>query len=186
MSALVIHPVTRRVQRAAVARWHSHNRRSTAGERLALGGSVAGELVAVIVLGSPAVELDDGTTWEVARLACGPIAPRYTASRLLGAAGRVMDAAGVTRQVSYTRADERGSCYLAAGWRPTAWVIGREHTTGNRALRCLPGLYDAGTEIVDRVRWERGPRAAPPLALTWTPGGWVLAPATTPGEPERP
>lgn len=162
-STVRIHPVTRKVQRSAVALWHSHHRRSTPGERLALGASVGpivgGQLVAVVVLGTPAWALDDGACWEVVRLACGPDAPKYTASRLLGAAGRVMDAAGVTLQVSYTRVDERGSCYLAANWIPVEVVRGREHTTGNRTARWLPGLYDPGTEIVDRVRWERGPRA---------------------------
>lgn len=171
MSGVVIHPVTRKVQRMAVALWHSHHERSTPGERLALGASVDGVLVAVCVMGTPPPELDDGTCWEVARLACGPDSPRYTASRLLGAASRVMDAAGITLQVSYTRVDERGSSYLAANWRPVALVDGREHTTGNRANRWLPGLYDPGTEIVDRVRWERGERARP-IGCEWTHDGW--------------
>lgn len=175
MTALVIRPVTRRVQRRAVAAWHSHHRRSPPGERLALGAHVDGSLVAVVVLGSPAPELDDGACWEIVRLACGPAAPRYTASRLLGAAGRVMDGAGVTLQTSYTRIDERGSCYLAAGWVPVAIVDGREHTTGNRAGRWLPGLYDPGTEIVDRVRLERGARARRRCVLTWDGARWALA-----------
>lgn len=169
--SVVIRPVTRRVQRVAVAAWHSHHARSTSGERLALGAFVSDDLVAVIVLGSPPPALDDGARWEVVRLACGPAAPRYTASRLLGAAGRVMDGAGVTRQVSYTRFDERGSCYLASNWRPVEVVRGRGHTTGNRANRWLPGLYDPGTEIVDRVRWERGERARP-AAARWDGARW--------------
>lgn len=178
MSRVIIHPVTRKVQRLAVAQWHSHHDRSTAGERLALGASVDSRLVAVIVMGSPPWALDDGACWEVARLACGPLAPKYTASRLLGAAGRVMDGAGVTLQISYTRIDERGSCYLAAGWRPVAVVSGREHTTGNRSLRWLPGFYDAGTEIIDRVRWERGPRARQ-TGCRWTSAHWTVFEATT-------
>lgn len=171
-STVRIHPVTRKVQRSAIARWHSHHRRSTPGERLALGASVGEELVAVVVLGTPAWALDDGACWEVVRLACGPDAPKYTASRLLGAAGRVMDAAGVTLQVSYTRVDERGSCYLAANWIPVEVVRGREHATGNRTARWLPGLYDPGTEIVDRVRWERGPRAAD-RGADWDGERWI-------------
>lgn len=170
MSRVSIHPVTRAVHRRAVADWHSHHA-PTVGERLSLGAYVERELVAVVVLGTPPPALDDGETWDVARLACGPAAPRYTASRLLGAAGRVMDAAGVTLQVSYTRVDERGSCYLAAGWTPVAYVRGRAHTTGNRALRWLPGLYEPSTEIVDRVRWERGPRARP-RGVEWDGERW--------------
>lgn len=153
LRAVAIRPVTRRVQRAAVAAWHSHHARSTPGERLALGAFVDDDLVAVVVMGSP---------------------PRYTASRLLGAAGRVMDGAGVTRQVSYTRVDERGSCYLAANWRPVEVVRGRGHTTGNRSCRWLPGLYDPGTEIVDRVRWERGERARP-SGCRWDGKIWEIA-----------
>jgi len=173
MARLVIRPITRKVQRAAIAAWHSHHKRSTVGERLALGAFVD-DLVAVVVMGSPPPELDDGACWDVVRLACGPAAPRFAASRLLGAAGRVMTAAGVTLQLSYTRVDEKGMCYLAAGWTPVAVVPGRESTTGNRALRWLPGLYDPGTEIVDRVRWERGERARPRGAL-WTGAMWVPA-----------
>lgn len=174
MSRVIIHPVTRKVQRLAVAQWHSHHARSTPGERLALGASVDRQLVAVTVMGTPPQGLDDGSCWEVARLACGPQAPKYTASRLLGAAARVMDAAGVTLQISYTRIDERGSCYLAAGWRPVEIVSGREHTTGNRSLRWLPGLYDPGTEIIDRVRWERGPRART-IGCRWSGERWEPA-----------
>lgn len=78
-----------------------------------------------------------------------------------------MDATGVQLGVSYTRVDEPGSCYLAAGWIPAALVEGRAHTTGNRAQRSLPGLYEPSTEIVDRVRWERGPRAAKRPGARW-------------------
>jgi len=61
---------------------------------------------------------------------------------------------GVRRMVSYTRADEHGTCYRAAGWKPVATVDGRGWTTGNKAARWLPGLYEPTTEIVDRMRWE--------------------------------
>lgn len=97
-----------------------------------------------------------------------------------------MDGAGVTLGTSYTRIDERGSCYLAAGWIPVAISVGRGHTTGNRAGRWLPGLYDPGTEIIDRVRWERGPRARRRALLSWTGERWTLARAATPGEDGRP
>ena len=100
---------------------------------------------------------------EITRLAVGPDAPRFTASRLLGAASRVMDAAGVTLQVSYTRVDESGTCYLAANWSPVAWSKGRKHDTGNRKGRdrtmAMPGIIEPKSEIIDHVRWERGERA---------------------------
>ena len=158
MSALKIHPVTRKIQREAVARWHSHHK-PTIGETIALGGFVDGVLVAVIVMGVPvSPALQDGKTWEVTRLAVGPDAPRFAASRLLGAAGRLMDAAGVERQISYTRADEPGTCYKAAGWVQTGTVKADTHTHGNRAT-FLPGVWQHSTESIDRIRWERGKAA---------------------------
>lgn len=169
-----VRPVTRDVGRAFVARHHSHHR-AHVGHRISLGAFVAGELVAVTILGNPvAPALDDGSTWEVTRHCCGPRSPRYTASRLLGRATRLGLAAGLTRLVSYTRIDERGSCYLASNWAPVAVVRGRAHSTGNRAARWLPGLEDAvrSTEVIDRVRWEIGPRATP-RGARWTGSAWV-------------
>jgi len=160
----MIVPITRDEARAMVDLWHSHHDPHV-GEKLALGWmDERGKLVACVVAGRPvAGPLDQRTTWEVTRLCVGPEAPRYAASRLLGAIGRAAEACGVRRLVSYTRVDEAGTCYLAAGCHPAARVKGREHTTGNRAQRWLPGLYEPSTEVVDRVRWERGPDAAPPI-----------------------
>ena len=155
-SRLKIHPVTRKIQREAVARWHSHHK-PTIGETIALGGFVDDVLVAVVVMGVPvSPAFQDGKTWEVTRLAVGPDAPRFAASRLLGAAGRLMDAAGVERQISYTRADESGTCYKAAGWVPTGTVKPDTHTHGNRAT-FLPLVWQHSTEPIARTRWERGP-----------------------------
>lgn len=76
------------------------------------------------------------------------------------AAWRCAEAQGVHRLISYTRVDEPGTCYRAAGWVAVALVDGREWDTGNKADRWLPGLYQPTTETVDRVRWEIGPSAA--------------------------
>lgn len=169
-----VRPVTRDVGRAFVAKYPSHHR-AHVGHRVSLGAFVAGELVAVVVLGNPvAVALDDGETWEVTRHCCGPCAPRYTASRLLGRATRLGIAAGLTRLVSYTRIDERGSCYLASNWTPVEVTKGRPHDSGNRAGRWLPGLEGAvrSTEVIDRVRWEIGLRARR-CRVRWTGSEWV-------------
>lgn len=142
-----------------------------------LGAYVDGARVAVALMGeATAPGLSSSEVWEVTRVCVGPGAPRYTASRILGACGRVMDGAGVQLGISYTRVDERGSSYLAAGWVPAALVRGRAHTSGNRALRMLPGLYEPSTEIVDRVRWERGPRAARVAGVRWDGGRWLPGP----------
>jgi hypothetical protein len=129
--------------------------------------------VAVEVLGRPvAPSLADGETWEITRQACGPDAPKYTSSRLHGAATRVALAAGATLVVTYTRVDERGSSCLAANFRPVYVGVGRAHNTGNRSARWLPGLYEPSTEIVDRVRWEYGPRAGE-VGATWDGKRWT-------------
>lgn len=175
MAALEIRPCTREDALAFVRAHHSHHRkRGAPADIFRLAAHLDGSRVAVAIMGSttaPGLQAFD--TWEVTRLCVGPGAPRYTASRLLGACGRVMDATGVQLGVSYTRVDEAGSCYLAAGWIPAALVEGRAHTTGNRAQRSLPGLYEPSTEIVDRVRWERGPRAAKRPGARWDGFVWI-------------
>jgi len=160
-----VRPITRAAARAVVAKWHSHHA-AHVGETLALGWFATGDPVACVVMGRPSARLlDDGVTWEVTRLCIGPGAPRCAASRLLGAASRAAEACGVRRLISYTRIDERGTCYKAANWHPTAVVNGREWAGSNKPGRWLPGLYVPSTEIVDRIRWERGPDAAPAIEI---------------------
>lgn len=160
-----VRPITRAAARAVVAKWHSHHT-AHVGETLALGWFVAGDPVACVVMGRPSARLlDDGVTWEVTRLCIGPDAPPCAASRLLGAASRAAEACGVRRLISYTRIDERGTCYKAANWHPAAVIAGREWSGSNKPGRWLPGLYTPSTEIVDRVRWERGPDAAPAIEI---------------------
>ena len=174
-----IMPIDRAPARAFVAAHHSHHM-AHVGEKFTLGGFLGHKLVAVSVLARPvAPELQDGETWEVTRLCCGPHAPRYAASRLLGASTRTAVSAGITLLVSYTRVDEPGTCYRAANWRPVAYVNGRPHDTGNRAARWLPGLYEPSTEIVDRIRWEYGPRARPP-GCEWNGHRWSRRNLTEP------
>lgn len=154
-------PCSRAEHRRCVALWH-RTHAPALGERFALRLVDGGESVAVVVVGEPvAPEFQRLGVWEVTRLAVGPDAPHCAATRLLGAAWRQMRIYDVRRAVSYTRVDEDGTCYRAAGWVATALVEGRPHTTGNRALRFLPGLgfESYSTEIVDRVRWEIGPDA---------------------------
>lgn len=174
---LAIRPCRRSDARAFVREHHSHHRGKTAAaDVFRLAAHLDGARVAVAIMGeATAPEYEGSLVWEVTRLCCGPLAPRYTASRLLGACGRVMDGAGVQLGISYTRIDERGSSYLAANWIPVAYVTGREHTTGNRRGRLD---YEPSTEIVDRVRWERGPMAPTrPPGVRWDADAarWVRA-----------
>jgi hypothetical protein len=153
--------VSRADAKRFVALYHSHHK-AQVGEIFNIGHELDGELTAVCVVGRPVARpLCDGVTWEVTRLAVGPRAPRFTASRLLGAAWRIAKALEIQRLVSYTRIDEDGTCYRVAGWVAVETTKGRPHNIGKaRSARWLPGLYEPSTEIIDRVRWEIGPGAA--------------------------
>jgi hypothetical protein len=147
-----IRPLTRDEANALVERWHRHHKRVKA-HRFAIGAFVAGGAVGAVMVATPvAPALDDGLTFEITRLVTNGHA--HAASRLIGAATRAARAMGFRRGVSYTRADESGTCYRAAGWRPVKSVRGARWDHGNKATRWLPGLYVPTTEIVDRVRWE--------------------------------
>lgn len=117
--------VSRSDAQDAVRRWHSHHEPHI-GERFALGwrDDNGGGLRAVIVVGRPVSQvLQAQGAWEVTRLAVGPDAPDCCASRLLGAGWGVMRSVGVRRAISYTRIDEAGTCYRAAGWVAVALVV---------------------------------------------------------------
>lgn len=145
---------------AFVARWHSHHD-PVVQHRWSLGAYADGRLAAVVIVEEPKAAALRGAL-EVTRLATDRTP--HVASKLLGRVRRDAIETGWRRLVSYTRIDEDGKCYRAAGWWPVALVKGREWTTGNKATRWLPGFYEPSTEIVDRVRWETGPDALPELA----------------------
>lgn len=122
--------------------WHSHHKPAHAAV-CALKWVDGDTSTACVVASAPtAPALQDGNTWEISRLCVGPDAARFARS------------------------------YLAAGWVPVAMVDGREHTTGNRAQRTLPGLYEPSTQTIDRVRWERGPREGL-YGCLWTGERWI-------------
>lgn len=149
---MTLRPITLAAANEVIERWHSHHRKARA-HRFAIAGYDGDAIVGVVVVGNPIAQaLNDGVTFEVIRLCTNGHA--FAASRLLAAAWKSARAMGVLKMVSYTRADEPGTCYRAANWRAAAKVDGREWTTGNKAARWLPGLYVPTTEIVDRVRWE--------------------------------
>jgi hypothetical protein len=159
-----LRPIGRDDANTYVRRWHRHNR-PVKGHKFAIAAVTPAipsaatiDILGVVIVGRPSARaLDDGLTLEVTRLATPSGARRNVASRLLGAAWRTARGMGVTRMVSYTRADERGTCYRAAGWAPVARVAGRAWSTAARPNPWLPGLATPATEIVDRVRWERRP-----------------------------
>lgn len=142
-------------------------------------GPSAGELAGAVIVGRPVAQaLQDGFTWEVTRLACrGGEIDKNVASKLLGAAATAAFARGIRLLVSYTRKDEDGTCYKAAGWVPVADVKGRGWDSGNKDQRWLPGLYEPTTEIVDRIRWEKRPTEAiqAVCSMVMELGRWSIA-----------
>lgn len=147
-----LRPLSRDQANALVLLWHRHHKPVRVA-RFCIGAFASGEAVGAVIVGNPKAQaLQDGVTFEVVRLVTNGY--RNAASRLLGAAWAAARAMGVRRMISYTRVDERGTCYRAAGWKDVALVRGEGWDHGNKALRWLPGLYEPTTEIVDRVRWE--------------------------------
>ena len=154
----MVRPSTRDEANAVVLKWHSHHKPVRA-HRFALAAEVfdesdCPELVGIVIVASPVARaLNDGRTFEVVRLCTNGY--KNAASFLLGAAWRTCKAMGVRRLVSYTREDEHGTCYRAAGWRVTKQVRGEKWNHGNKSQRWLPGVYEPATEVVNRVRWEQ-------------------------------
>jgi hypothetical protein len=188
---MILRPITRDEANAAIRAWHRHH--EPIRQALVKVGAFTGDvLVAAVTVELPRAQpLCDGFTYEVTRLACEGAARlvaasfddaltvlevrdtrRCAASMLLGAAWGAMRAQGVRRLVSYTRVDEDGTCYRAAGWVAVALVRGRAWDTGNKADRWLPGLYAPTTEVIDRVRWEIGPGAATTRVHRDVTGTW--------------
>lgn len=154
---IALRPASRDESNELVRRWHRHHR-PVKGHKWSIAAEVDGEVVGAVIVGRPVAQaLDDGRTYEIVRLVTD--GHRDVASKLIAAAWRAARAMGVKRMVSYTRVDEEGTCYRAAGWQPVAKVKGREWTHRRRAgsrgsAQYLPGLFEPATETVDRVRWE--------------------------------
>jgi hypothetical protein len=186
-------PISLGVAKRAVRDWHSHHD-PMLGHMWSTGAVVDSDLVGAVVVSRPVApslqnesknEFGGYSTLEVTRLACKGTRqdPRTknVASRLLCAATDAAMARGVIRLVSYTRVDEDGVCYRAAGWVPRDEVTpGRDHTSGNRKLRWLPGFYEPTTEKIDRIRWEwRPPQAIRAVCKCITAmGRWAQAQQT--------
>lgn len=157
-------PIELKVANATVAMWHSHHK-PVVGHKFSIGATVNDVLRGIVIVSRPvSPPLDDGFTREVTRLCCIGVDAdpdsKNVASKLLGAATSACEATGVRWVISYTRKDEDGACYKAAGWVALHETKGRPWTSGNKSTRWLPGFYEPSTEIVDRIRWERRPPQA--------------------------
>ncbi len=154
-----LYPLSKKQGDKMIRDWHSHHK-PPQGWKFGIGARVAsGQDLGCVFIGRPsAPALDNGFVWEVTRLCTqGNEADKNLASLLLGAAWNASWPQGVYLLVSYTRVDEDGTCYKAAGWSPQGTTRARGWDTGNKGTRGLPGLYEPTTEIVDRVRWDKRP-----------------------------
>jgi len=160
---IALRPISLKDANAYVAEHHSHHK-PVVGHKFSSSAVLFDEpempRVGVVIVSRPvAPPLDDGRTLEVTRLCCRG-KDKNVASRLLGAATQTAEGMGYIRVVSYTRKDEDGTCYRAAGWIDVEETPGRAWTSGNKSTRWLPGFYEPSTEIVDRIRWEWRPSQA--------------------------
>lgn len=159
-------PISLKEANAYVAQYHSHHK-PVVGHKFSSSAAIWNdkgekERVGTVIVSRPVAQaLDDGHTLEVTRLCCpgahDNVATKNVASKLLGSATDALEAMGYRLGISYTRKDEDGTCYKAAGWVPVAEVKGQPWTHGNKSTRWLPGFYEPSTEIVDRIRWEWRP-----------------------------
>jgi hypothetical protein len=155
---IALYPIAKKDADKAISRWHSHHK-PTVGLKFAIGARTASgkDELGCVVTGRPSARaLDNEWTWEVTRLCCRG-GDKNVASMLLSAAWNASWPQGIKLMVSYTRADEDGTCYRACGWAPQKDVKGKGWDTGNKATRWLPGFYEPSTEIVDRTRWDKRP-----------------------------
>ena len=151
--------VTREEANKAVTAWHSHHK-PVKIDILRCGAFIDDALVGVAIGALPvAPALAKGLrTIELVRVATRG-GDRNVASKLIGAVWASAKALGFTRGVSYTRIDELGTSYKAAGWAAVARVKGEAWVRGNHNV-WLPGMHVPQTEVIDRIRWEVGPAAA--------------------------
>ncbi len=157
---IAIVPVSLDVAKQTIRDWHSHHD-PMIGHMWSTGALVDDRLAGVVVVSRPIAPANqDGFTLEVTRLCCRGN-DKNVASRLLGAATTACESRGFRLVLSYTRIDEPGTCYRAAGWVPCERVVkARDWTSGNKAGRWLPGFYEPTTEKIDRIRWEWRPAQA--------------------------
>lgn len=149
---MTLYPIGIAAARAYVQRHHSHLN-APIGGLFAVSVRKGEEMVCVAIVGRPVARLmQNGTTCEVIRLCSDGSAP-HAASMALGACVRAAVALGWRRIVSNTLLGEPGTCYRAAGWRPTSISAGGDgwHSRPGRTI------LQAGR----KVRWEAGPDALP-------------------------
>ena len=145
MERLTIVPTTLREANAFVAQHHRHHppvRGCIVSLAVALGGAVVG----VAIIGRPvARRLQDGYTAEVTRVCTD--GTTHAASKLYGAAWRVVQQLGYRRLVTYTLTTEPGTSLKAAGWKCYGQAGGGSWSRADR-----PRVDVSPTQL--KLRWE--------------------------------
>ena len=146
MTTLTLRPISFRAACAFIKREHSH---LSPPQGWLCGVAVydGDRLCCVATMGRPSArKLDDGITCEITRVASDRTP--HCASKAIAALTRAAFALGYTKVVSYTRADEEGTCYMAAGWTAVATSKGGEWTRPSRERK-------SAEQPCLKVRWER-------------------------------
>ena len=112
-------PVSQRVAKDCVTRWHRHNP-APVGDLFRVGvADDIGTLVGVGIASRPVARAyQDGQTVEVVRVSTD--GTHNAGSMLYAALTRAAFALGYTRVITYTQAGESGATLRAAGWRVIA------------------------------------------------------------------
>lgn len=141
-------PITQRVAKDCVTRWHRHNA-APRGDIFRVGAATEdGTLVAVGIAGRPvARHYDDGQTVEVIRVSSD--GTRNATSMLYAALTRAAFALGYRRVITYTQANESGASLRAAGWR----VVANRPPRSGWSAPSRP-RDDAKYETTERTLWE--------------------------------
>lgn len=111
-----------------------------------------GNTVGVLVFRNPAARLEDQSkTLELGRMFLEDRLPKYSESRCLGVARRLIlrDFPNVTRLISYSDINgmgHKGTIYKAAGWKCTGW------TCGSGASK-RPGRRDWAKRSPKKLKW---------------------------------
>ena len=142
-------PVSRKIARECVTRWHRHNS-APVSDIFRVGASTEdGTLVAVGIAGRPtARHYNDGQTIEVSRVASD--GTRNATSMLYAALTRAAFALGYRRVITYTQAGESGASLRAAGWKVIAKRPARKGWSSVSRPR-----DDARYVSTERTLWER-------------------------------
>ena len=112
---LELQPIRFAEAKEFILQYHSHHL-PPQGWLFGIGVNDGQAVVGIVTIGRPVARgLDDGWTAEVTR--CCTDGTSNAASKLYAAAWRAVRAMGYRQLITYTLANEAGTCLRAAGWK---------------------------------------------------------------------